>query len=174
MDRSQVRTTCDRANLSTKLQEPTIKLKLMDSPPPVFCVRWLYTKSYSKKVQFLHLRSERSDRKICSSSLLRICPIPTTNKWFPIHTREWDGRGHLGLEQVTREAPKTLKTESREESLQPHLVLGFHAHMLTFLWALIPSLKNTIVEISRFFCGQREYKSKNYHLRPWLCCIITA
>ena len=48
----------------------------------------------------MHVRSERSDRKINSSSLLRIDPTPTINKWFSIHNREWECRGHLGLDQV--------------------------------------------------------------------------
>ena len=30
----------------------------------------------------MHVQSERSDRKISSSSLLSIGPIPTINKWF--------------------------------------------------------------------------------------------
>ena len=34
------------------------------------------------------------------SYLLRIGPIPTINKWFLIHTREWDHRWHLGLDHV--------------------------------------------------------------------------
>ena len=31
---------------------------------------------------------------------MRIGPIPTMNKWFSIHTREWERRGHLRLEKV--------------------------------------------------------------------------
>ena len=31
---------------------------------------------------------------------MRIYPIPTINKWFSIHTREWYHRGHLGLDTV--------------------------------------------------------------------------
>ena len=34
------------------------------------------------------------------SSLLRICPNFTINKWLSIHTREWDRRGHLGMDPV--------------------------------------------------------------------------
>ena len=34
------------------------------------------------------------------SSLSRIGPIPTINKWFSVHTRYWERRGRLGLEQV--------------------------------------------------------------------------
>ena len=32
--------------------------------------------------------------------LLRIGPIPMINKWFSVHTREWERKGNPGLEQV--------------------------------------------------------------------------
>ena len=46
------------------------------------------------------MRSEQSDRKIKSSSLLRIGPILMINKLFSIDTRELERRGHIGLDQV--------------------------------------------------------------------------
>ena len=36
------------------------------------------------------------------SSLLRIGTIPTTNKWFLIHTREWYRRRHIGMDPVNK------------------------------------------------------------------------
>ena len=45
-------------------------------------------------------RSERSYQKISSSSFLRIGPIPTINKEFLLHTREWEWTAPLGLEHV--------------------------------------------------------------------------
>ena len=54
----------------------------------------------------MYVKSERSERKINLSSLLRIGPIPTINKWFSIHTREWEQRGSLGLEQVINNISK--------------------------------------------------------------------
>ena len=53
------------------------------------------------------VQSEQSDRKINSSSLLRIGPISTINKWFSVHTREWDRRGHLGMDPVSCYVPCT-------------------------------------------------------------------
>ena len=41
-----------------------------------------------------------SDQKINSSSLLRIGPIPTINKDFSLHTREWERTAPLGMEHV--------------------------------------------------------------------------
>ena len=48
----------------------------------------------------MHFRSVRSDQIISLITLLIIGPIPTMNKLFSIHTREWERRGHPGLEQV--------------------------------------------------------------------------
>ena len=48
----------------------------------------------------VQVRLEKSDRKLNSRYLLRIGPIPTINKWFLLHTREWERRGHIELEQV--------------------------------------------------------------------------
>ena len=33
---------------------------------------------------------------------MRTVPIPTINKWFSLHTRRWEHRGHLGMEQVIK------------------------------------------------------------------------
>ena len=57
-----------------------------------------------------------------SSSLLRIGTIPTINKWFLIHTREWERRGHLGLEQVY-DPPWYTKKEKNWPHSSPRLVL---------------------------------------------------
>ena len=47
------------------------------------------------------MRSDQSDQKINQSSLSRIGPIHTINKWFSLHTRDSELKGRLGLEQVS-------------------------------------------------------------------------
>ena len=48
----------------------------------------------------MHVQWEQSDEKMNLSSLLRIGPILTINKWFSIHTGEWERRWHLGMDKV--------------------------------------------------------------------------
>ena len=66
--------------------------------------------------------------KIFQSSLLQIDPFPTINNWLSLHTREWEQRGRLWLDQVywcpllSSNRVRTSKTSS------PHQVPWIHSH----------------------------------------------